>query len=71
MARENTAAYNATEANKQKRVRVVVEQYFGRLYKLWYLFSGVYRQSHSEANEDFELACYMENRRSFDGIESI
>jgi len=55
-----------TEADRQRNIsinreRVVVEQYLGRLAKLWSTMSRGWRWDHGHFDIDFEIACMLTN----------
>src|SRR5215210_7779752 len=50
------------EGNKAlNRARVLVECYFGRLYRKFSVFGHIYRYDHQNVDIDFENACWLIN----------
>lgn len=45
----------------QARIRVPVEQFFGRFYKLWGIFRHTYRLDHTHFDSDFDSCALLTN----------
>ena len=49
------------ENKRRSKARVYVECFFGRLYRKFPMFSGIYKLDHSNFDQDFENACLLIN----------
>jgi len=69
-----TVAQRATN-DKLNRLRVPIEQFFGRVLQSWTFLHGVYRWDHANFDVDFENACLLTNElikhRSLEELDSI
>ena len=55
------SAAEHAQSETLKRIRVPVEQFFGRLTRAWGVMQNVYRWDHANFDIDFENACFLTN----------